>query len=728
MKLSRNKIRKIRKQQHQSVRKWKKQNKSARRTTFRQSRRQNMMGVMTKYPAKLTNVVNRTLKKYIPVSELNEIKEQYRKFRQQRRKKTRYEMTGGAKEDEPISSEDVNVIIDTALSAGVAAAANAALNANAGKPQPVAVNTEEAEEATGTNEAKSDAPSSVSGAGESSDPNPENSDVSSSKENNDEKGNDEKGNEGNTDTSAGEPDADAKKDQPLSLGPDIEGDISIGTEEHECKDENEVWKLVQFLIEKGLPYYIQIELKSGEKPLNKNDTSIFDLHRILYGKFTKNIKNIPENKRQLYLEAKETVGIANSELYGNSDSGLFIYTGEKGQILEDSTDTNIQVRLLQDDPDATPIPPLPDSKRLYKIKGKGADVKPASIDTVAFLTKLDQNNKIDTSEFRLQIAPMTPSELKKAAQSSSSGNSDPEAKVVVDESNTYIVNLDVGCKITAVKTLKNSLEHIRLNLENDKEPSKKTALDVFTSLNELLQKPEFAANDGYDDFKEQVYGYSYIISGSERKYGFTQLLTFFQDKNGNVPPALEKEFFKLMNLLGHGPGGANGDCLRFEGTSQSIYELSRIQTFEENGKIVTKKTDTLDSASNINGFMKQLSKIGDKKSGKEEEGSEKEKGGEKEDKAGEKEEGGEKEDKGGEKEEGGVKEETETGNPNQTDVKQESSEIETVEVPNPNLNPAPQENINEDVMRQRRYAAATTAANVAATTSILDLIANIFRH
>jgi hypothetical protein len=256
---------------------------------------------------------------------------------------------------------------------------------------------------------------------------------------------------------------------------------------------------------------------------------------------------------------------------------------------------------------------------LYKLKGKGPDVKPAAIDSMKFLSKLDSTNKIDTSEFRLQVAPMTEDELNKDAQNIASGNNDPEVKPVVDESNTYVINLNLGCRITSIQTLKKSLEKARSSLESDKDESKQSALDIFKKINALLQNPEFAKSEGYDDFKESVFGFSYKIRDSERKYGFTQIQTFFEDKKDNIPKHVIKEFFKLMNLLGHGPGGSNGDCLRFDGASQSVYELSRLQTFEEDGKIVTKKTETLDSASNLNGFMKQLSKVGVMNKSKEEE-------------------------------------------------------------------------------------------------------------
>ncbi len=618
MKLSRNKIRKIRKQQHQSVRKWKKQYKSARRSTFRQSRRQNMTGVMTKYPSKLNSVVNRTLKKYISLPELKQIKENYKKMRRMRRKQKHYKMIGGEDGQGGIqtqetdiaapappaakppsssySSDDMNTILQTVVTAAI----TAALKANSDAKPPATNVADSAATTTVNNQPKA---AGISGEAAVSGPESTTENAEGELANVD----------ANTDTGAvsGTSPKNGKK-QPFSLGPEVKGDISIGVEVHECKNKNEVWKLVQFLIQKGLPYYIQIELKSGENPLNKNDTNIFDLRRILYGKFTQDIKKIQSDKRELYIEAKETVGIANGDTFGVDQPGLFIYTGEKGQVLKDSTDSSINVRILQEDKNAAPSI-LTDSKRLYKIKGKDADVKPASIDTVAFLQKLDSKNKIDTSEFRLQIAPMTPDELNKDAQNIAAGNNNPDVKVVIDESNTYVVNLEVGeqgCKITSVQTLKKSLERARASLENEKDQSKTSAMDILKMLNALMQNPEFMKNDGYADFKEMVYGFSYKIRGSERKYGFTQMQTFIDDNNANLPSGISKQFLQLMKLLGHGPNGSNGDCERFNGASPSAWELSRIQTFEEDGKIVTKKTETLDNASNVIGFAKQLSKLG----------------------------------------------------------------------------------------------------------------------
>ena len=620
MKLSRNKIRKIRKQQHQSVRKWKKQHRSsaaARRTTFRQSRRQNMTGILTKVPSKLNSVLNRTLKKYIPQSELMEIKEKYRKMRRKNRKQKQYKMTGGALDGSETtapalapsySQENMNTILQTVVTAAVTAAIQQQQQQQQSKSDASKSASNEPLPKTGNDPAVADADA---GTGTSTDADdagtgtsPTDADAGT--------GTSADADDAGTGTSPADATAATAKDgkkQPFSVGPEIKGDISIGVEIHECTNQNDVWKLVQFLVQKGLPYYIQLELKSGDKFLNKNDTNIFDLRRILYGKFTQNIKKIPSDKRGLYIEAKEVVGIANGDTFGVDQPGQFIYTGEKGQILKDSTDSNIQVRILQEDKNAAPSI-LTDSKRLYKIKGKEADIKPASIDTTKFLQKLDSKNKIDTSEFRLQIAPMTPEELNKDAQNIAAGNDNPEVKVVVDESNTYVVNLDVGCKITSVQTLKKSLEKARASLESENDKDKMSALEIFKMLNALLQNPEFAKNDGYADFKESIYNFSYKIRGSERKYGMAQLQTFFDDKKDSLPLTLNKEFLKLLKLLGHGPNGSNGECERFEGTSLSAYELSRIQTFEEDGKIVTKKTETLDNASNMGGFMKQFSKLG----------------------------------------------------------------------------------------------------------------------
>ena len=567
MKLSRNKIRKIRKQQHQSVRKWKKQHKSSgRRTTFRQSnsRRRNLGTIIGTYPSsKLNSVINRTLKNYIPRSVMAQIKENYRKMRRKHRKQKHYKMTGGAvggveSTFPPLGETDA----DTAV------------------PPPAAV-PESSVAAADPSTAAAAAVAAVAAAAAATAPaTAVNNNVMTSKD-------------------AAQP--------TFSLGPVIKGDITIRTESHECKNANEVWKLVEFLIQKGLPYYIKIEPKIGDKPLNKNDTNIFDLRRILYGKFTNNTELLGGNKQGLYLKENDVVGIANGDTFGVEQAGEFIYTGERCQILPDSTDGEIQVKLLQEDAQTST---LTDSKRLYKITGKDANVKPASIDTMATLQKLDGENKIDTTEFRLQIAAMSAEELNKDAENIAAGNDNPEVKTVVDESNTYVMNLELGCKITSIQTLKKSLERARKSLENNNDTSKAAAMGIFKTLTDLLQNPEFMKTDGFADFKESVYDFSYKIRGSERKYGMAQLQTFFADKGDSLSSKLNKEFVKLMKLLGHGPNGSNGECERFEGMSRSLYEVSRSNNFKENGKIVTKITNTPLNETNMAGLGAQLTKIG----------------------------------------------------------------------------------------------------------------------
>jgi len=587
MKLSRNRIRKIRKQQHQSVRKWKKHHKSsARRTTFRQSRSRCRRSGSVKYTPK---IVNRTLKRYVSDIELQELKEKYRKLRRDKRNKRRkyHDMVGGAKLE----------LIKAAATAAATAAAIAVVTASIDQKQGSSSSLSE----TGKSPPSSSASApSVTGKSSSSSPSSPSS-PSLSPDTKQENGK----------SAPQSKDGKKQKNQPFQLGPEIEGDITIGTEEQECKDEKDVSKLVKFLIQKGLPYYIQIQLKAGDKALNKNDTNIFDLRRVLYGKFTQDIKKITEYKRDLYLKINDVVGIANSELYGSSDPGVFIYTGEKGQILNGSNDKTINIRLLQDDPNAAPIPPLTDSKRLYKIMGDKSDVKPASIDSVdRTLKKLDREGKIDMSEFRLQVAPMTPEELNKDARQVAAGNTNSDTKVVVDESNTYVVNLNVGCKVISVQTLKKSLEKIRSSLENKKDATKKSALDVIRMLISKLEDPNFAKSDGYDDFRENVFEFSYKISGSERLYGISQILTFFDDKKGDIPRPVTDEFNKLLNLLGHGTGGPNSDCLQYE-VPVSQYVLTRLKVFKEKGKTITEVIEKPDNNENMSGFGEQLSKIGE---------------------------------------------------------------------------------------------------------------------
>jgi len=569
MKLSRNKIRKIRKQQHQSVRKWKKQHKSSgRRTTFRQSnsRRRNLGTIIGTYPSsKLNSVINRTLKNYIPRSVMAQIKENYRKMRRKHRKQKHYKMTGGAIEGEeptfpPLGATDADTAVPPPAAVPESSVAAADPSTAAAAAAVVAV---AAAAATATALAPAAATQSSVAASAKNANNP--------------------------------------------LGLSIKGDITIRTESHECKNANEVWKLVEFLIQKGLPYYIKIEPKIGDKPLNKNDTNIFDLRRILYGKFTNNTELLGGNKQGLYLKENDVVGIANGDTFGVEQAGEFIYTGERCQILPDSTDGTIQVKLLQEDAQTST---LTDSKRLYKITGKDTNVKPASIDTMATLQKLDSANAIDTTEFRLQIAAMSAEELNKDAENIAAGNDNPEVKTVVDESNTYVMNLELDCKITSIQTLKKSLERARKSLENKNDTSKTAAMGIFKTLSDLLQNPEFMKTDGFSDFKESVYDFSYKIRGSERKYGMAQLQTFFDDKGDSLSSKLNKEFVKLLKLLGHGPNGSNGECERFDGTPQSSYERSRRKTLEKDGKIVTEITNTPLNETNMAGLGAQLTKIG----------------------------------------------------------------------------------------------------------------------
>jgi hypothetical protein len=616
MKLSRNKIQKIRKQQHQSVRKWKKHHKSARRTTFRQSRRQNMAGVMTKYPSIVNNVVNRTLKKYIPLSELAKIKNNYKKMRRMRRKQKMYKMTGGvgvidnvqelpantantAKTDNTANpnieyKNDTSSIVAAAVAAAIASAVSA-INAN--KPQSNVANNPNTENVSGTQPTSAAAASNELKLGQNS--------VESETSNTVK--------EGET-TSTKEQTANnvttpnTGKKQSRILGPNVIGDITIRTDEHVCYSEKEAYRLIEFLITKGLPYYVQIDIDPVNKPtLSKNDTDIFDLRRILYGKFAKDITLVPESKRSLYFQENTVVGIANGDTLGNEyPDSIFIHTGEKGQIQKKSSDTEIKIKIIKKSSTDTPVDILYNSNRLYKLGGKD---KAASIDTIDLLRKLDRNNQINTSEFRLQVAPLTEDEFKKDSEIVAAGGNNPQGKTVTDESNTYVVNLKEGCKIRSIQTLRKSLERARLSLENEKDNSKTDALNIFKMLNELLENPDFTNSDGYADFKESVFGYSYKLRGSERLFGFAQLKTIFEDNKESLPSGIKTEFLKLLKLLGHGPNGPNGDCERFNNVSRSDYELRRIQTFEEDGKIVTKTTDTLDSALNISGFAKQISKM-----------------------------------------------------------------------------------------------------------------------
>ena len=277
MKLTRNKIRKIRKQQHQSVRKWKRARKSPRRKamTFRRSRsplvEMDNIAPSPGYPLKLNNVFNKTLKRYIPLPVLSYMKDKYDKMKRLRRKQRREKMIGGGKNA-------------AAAAVAVAAASAAAAAVGAAKSTIITDNNN-------NTVADKDAPAPTDG----------------------------------------------EKKPGFNLGPEIEGDISIHSESFVLEKKGDAQKLLTFLVKNCLPYYIQLELKPG-KQFNKHDTGIFDLRRILYGKFAtkKDFETdgkIADKKHGMYfnapeqVEAPEQVGIADGDTMGNDHpNDVFIYT------------------------------------------------------------------------------------------------------------------------------------------------------------------------------------------------------------------------------------------------------------------------------------------------------------------------------------------------------------------------------------------------------------------
>ena len=501
MKLTRNKIRKIRKQQQQSVRKWKKARKSMRRraATFRRSRQgistvanatANANDSSDTYPLKLKNVFNKTLKRYIPLPVLSYLKQRYQNMKRMRRKQRRDKMIGGG---------DASVITTPP-------APNAAPNAD-----PKA------------------APNADPKAAPNADP-------------------------------KADPKA-APSEKKSSIGPEITGDLSIKTLVYELKKIDETYQLLEFLVKNGLPYYIQIEMKSDGKKFNRHDTEIFDLRRILIGKFATNKDfetdgKIPDKKRDLYFKPSDQIGIADGDTIGNEHpNDVFIYTGEKGVPDPTSTDDSIKIAIAGSKNE--PVVMI-DSKRLYKL----LDGSPESIDD--FDTVLKYGDKVDPSEFRIQVAPLSEDDFKKAVATSSDGDNKKGKKIITDDTNSYVVNLSVGCKVTSIQTLLKSLEIVRMSLEDEEDDSKTKASDVFKMLIDKLNDPEFVKNDGYDDFKKSVYGFSYKIPGKENKYGIAQMSTFFTEKSDSIPPAVVKEFTNLLRLLDKGPMGENGACAAFD--------------------------------------------------------------------------------------------------------------------------------------------------------------------
>ena len=604
MKLTRNKIRKIRKQQHQSVRKWKKARKSPRRraVTFRRSRAPMAEMVnsssssvsSSELPLKLKNIFNKTLKRYIPLPVLHYLKDKYDNMKRMRRKQRRAKMIGGGKDD---------VAAAAAAAAASAAAASAASAAAAAKSTILTDNNTDNATVKDTMDNVKDTMDKNKDTMDTDNATDTDKNKETAKDttDNDKDGTD-KNKETAKDTTDNDKDAtatdDAKKNL-NNLGRDIPGDISIHSETFVLEKNEDAQKLLTFLVKNGLPYYIQLELKNDGKKFNKHDTDIFDLRRILCGKFAteKDFKTegkIDDNKLDLYFKAPDQIGIADGDTMGNEyPDDVFIYTGEKGMVDRGSTDKSIKIAITGNENNLVTVV---DSRRLYKLLEDG----PKTIDN--FEMVLAFGEKVDPSEFRLQVAPISDDDFKKAAaiEASSDGAKKKGKKVVADDTNSYVVNLSAGCKVTSIQTLRKALEIVRVNLEEDDEDISKTkAMDVFKMLLELLNNPELAKNEGFDDFIKSVGDFTYKIPGLERRYGFTQLAIFFTQKKDDVPPDLVKIFGQLLTLLGKGPMGEYGACAASDTPGLPI-EFQTLVTPLADGKV--KEVTRMTNKGNITGI------------------------------------------------------------------------------------------------------------------------------
>ena len=167
------------------------------------------------------------------------------------------------------------------------------------------------------------------------------------------------------------------------------------------------------------------------------------------------------------------------------------------------------------------------------------------------------------------------------------------------------MNFSDGSEVTAIQTLRKALEVARKNLNTDGNAERnRVALGVFTMLRGLLENKEFIGSEGYDDFKESVYNYSYKIPGQESKYGFVQLKTYFDENRDKLDKDTVKEFFNVLTLLGKGVGGENAACNALNHESSSLIETRLI--FSEDG--TTKQITKILDKGTLPDFIKTLEK------------------------------------------------------------------------------------------------------------------------
>jgi len=548
MKLTRNKIRKIHRQKNQSVRKWRKQQhhkRPKRYNTFRRSLSSSSSKSKLRFvdgsslllskpdsssasaslssapsSTKLNHVLNKTLKNYIPLPVLSYLKQKYKEMR---RAKRNIKMVGGSKPGE--NNEMISMV--AAASAAAATAAVMAMENNRSKLSSA--------KSTDTNSA------------------------------------DDTRNNMNQMSGRTKGSPKTKGNAKFNLGPTIPNDISIQSKSLTLNSKL-TYQFIDFLITNGKPYYIQIKPKIGDETLlNISDTDIFEIRRILYGEFASNDdyeddSKIPGTKKELYFKPLDDVGIAGGDSISvGSNGNIMIYTGETARVKSESNYGSIELTVKGNNKKVV----VTDSKRLYKLSGN--EQAPASIKTLD--KRQDLGNNLTPKEFRIQIAPVTQIIMKNATLPSKPDDKDD----VFADDNTYVFNFSDGCVVTSIQTLRKSLEVARKNLIDEKNEDKKAALDVFKLLFGVLNNPAFVKSDGYEEFKESVYNYSYKIPGMENKYGFVQLKTYFEENGDTLPKELLTLFIKLTSILGHGPGGKNSECQSFGPSGLSTKILTTLK-------------------------------------------------------------------------------------------------------------------------------------------------------
>jgi len=350
-----------------------------------------------------------------------------------------------------------------------------------------------------------------------------------------------------------------KKDQrgpPVSsLGPNIEGDIVLG-EEVLTHQSNDTPNFIRNVLKKATQGKT-VQINDGKTRFHRYTYMVSD--GLLYGKLAPEGKcEFDDNEagnKEFYFCKNESVGVCTKSVDTDLPEGAYIFIQNRVKKIDKSADDveKVKVAVQSDKTDEGTKTEEVEYGQLFKLDGKNTEKK-LNDDIFASFPTTAQN---DIMGFRIKLVPETVIEPESSnKKESSSKNSTP-----------YVYNFkkDGGDSITIYVTLKNILEIIRKNMDDDEDSDKLPSKEQLQILYDIIYK-----NNLDDEFKNRIYKFMYFYSATSPPNTTKQTLDKFKIGDYEAHKTLVTKIEKVLGVAQAGPGGP---CERFPGTTNPELEL-----------------------------------------------------------------------------------------------------------------------------------------------------------